>query len=205
MIERNRWSRQAAADQAATLIRTLLMEAELALSVYTHTTTEQHVTDELLDLADTFEQELDDAVQLVAQSSSAVALLSIGGMLVGLQLRGQLADLSATVIAKLLVMPATALGLILLLPALGLPGLAPDLAAAALLTCALPSMSIAAALADQQRLDEVATSLDLAGLERDVLVHAVGRRRAVEIIDRRASYAEIFDQIGVRNQEETTG
>ena len=62
-----------------------------------------------------------------------------------------------------------------------------------------------AALADQQRLDEVATSLDLAGLERDVLVHAVGRRRAVEIIDRRASYAEIFDQIGVRNQEETTG
>ena len=73
----------------------------------------------------------------------------IGGMLVGLQLRGQLADLSATVVAKLLVMPATALGLILLLPALGLPGLAPDLAAAALLTCALPSMSIAAAPAEQ--------------------------------------------------------
>ena len=93
---------------------------------------------------------LDDAVQLVAQSSSsAVALLSIGGMLVGLQLRGQLADLSATVIAKLLVMPAIALGLILLLPALGLPGLAPELAAAALLSCALPSMSIAAALAEQ--------------------------------------------------------
>ncbi|MCM3332615.1 hypothetical protein [Kocuria palustris] len=44
---------------------------------------------------------------------------------------------------------AIALGLILLLPALGLPGLAPELAAAALLTCALPSMSIAAALAEQ--------------------------------------------------------
>lgn len=92
---------------------------------------------------------IDDAVRLIAQSSSAVALLSIGGMLMGLQLRGQLADLSATVIAKLLVMPAIALGLILLLPALGLPGLAPELAAAALLSCALPSMSIAAALAEQ--------------------------------------------------------
>jgi methyl-accepting chemotaxis protein len=72
VIERNRWSRQAAADQAATLIRTLLMEAELALSVYTHTTTEQHVTDELLDLADTFEQELDDAVQLVRRKAGAM-------------------------------------------------------------------------------------------------------------------------------------
>lgn len=92
---------------------------------------------------------LDDAIRLIAQSSSAVALLSIGGMLVGLQLRGQLLDLFATVIAKLLVMPVIALGLVLALPALGLPELSPELAAAALLTCALPSMSIAAALAEQ--------------------------------------------------------
>ncbi|WP_158043644.1 methyl-accepting chemotaxis protein [Skermanella pratensis] len=76
VIERNRWSRHAAADQAATLIRTLLMEAELALSVYTHTTTEQHVTDELLDLADTFEQELDDAVQLVRRKAEAMETAS---------------------------------------------------------------------------------------------------------------------------------
>ena len=72
VIERNRWSRQAAADQAGTLIRTLLMEAELALSVYTDTKTEQQVTDELLDLADTFEQELDDAVQLVRRKAQAM-------------------------------------------------------------------------------------------------------------------------------------
>ncbi|EWY38496.1 hypothetical protein N825_12845 [Skermanella stibiiresistens SB22] len=76
VIERNKWSRRAAADQAATLIRTLLMEAELALSVYTHTTTEQHVTDELLDLADTFEQELDEAVQLVRRKAEAMETAS---------------------------------------------------------------------------------------------------------------------------------
>jgi methyl-accepting chemotaxis protein len=76
VIERNRWSRQSAADQAATLIRTLLMEAELALSVYTDSKTEQHVTDELLDLADTFEQELDDAVQVVRRKAQAMEAAS---------------------------------------------------------------------------------------------------------------------------------
>src|SRR3954451_25365190 len=76
VIERKRWSRQSAADQAATLNRTLLMEAELALSVYTDTKTEQHVTDELLDLADTFEQELDDAVQLVRRKAQAMEAAS---------------------------------------------------------------------------------------------------------------------------------
>jgi methyl-accepting chemotaxis protein len=76
VIERNRWSRRAASDQAATLIRTLLMEAELALSVYTDSKTEQHVTDELLDLADTFEQELDDAVQLVRRKAQAMEAAS---------------------------------------------------------------------------------------------------------------------------------
>ena len=52
------------------------MEAELALSVYTDSKTEQHVTDELLDLADTFEQELDDAVQLVRRKAQAMEAAS---------------------------------------------------------------------------------------------------------------------------------
>src|SRR3954453_18131953 len=79
VIERNRWSRRSAADQAGTLIRTLLMEAELALSVYTDSKTEQHVTDELLDLADTFEQELDDAVQLGRRKAQAMGAASDEG------------------------------------------------------------------------------------------------------------------------------
>ena len=89
------------------------------------------------------------AVTLVASSSSAVALFSIGGMLVGLSLHGQRADLAAAVTGKLLVMPVVAVALVLLIPLVGLPQLAPDLRAAVILTCALPSMSMAAALGEQ--------------------------------------------------------
>lgn len=92
---------------------------------------------------------IDRSVNLVAQSSSAVALFSIGGMLVGLRLRGQLADLAVAVGGKLLVMPAVMLGLVLALPLLGLPDLPPELKVAAVLTGALPSMSIVAAVAEQ--------------------------------------------------------
>ncbi len=92
---------------------------------------------------------VDRSVNLIAQSSSAVALFSIGGMLVGLELRGQLSDLFAAVGGKLLVMPAIMLGLVFALPLLGLPDLPPELKVAAVLTGALPSMSIVAAVAEQ--------------------------------------------------------
>ncbi len=92
---------------------------------------------------------IDRSVNLIAQSSSAVALFSIGGMLVGLRLRGQLADLFAAVSGKLLVMPAIMLGLVFGLPLLGLPDLPPELKVALVLTGALPSMSIVAAVAEQ--------------------------------------------------------
>lgn len=92
---------------------------------------------------------IERAVNLVANSSSAVALFSIGGMLVGLNLRGQRADLAASVFAKLLIMPAVAVALVVTLPMLGLPQLSQELRAAAILTCALPSMSMVAALGEQ--------------------------------------------------------
>ena len=91
---------------------------------------------------------LDSAVTAVANSSPAVALFSIGGMLVGMKLGGQGADLAASVIGKLLVMPIISVGLVLLLPALGLPALTPGLRIAAVLTCALPSMSIVGPLSE---------------------------------------------------------
>ena len=92
---------------------------------------------------------LDNAVTLVANSSSAVALFSIGGMLVGLHLRGQRTDLAAALTAKLLIMPVATVGIVLLLPVLGLPELSPELRAAAILTGAMPSASSVSALAEQ--------------------------------------------------------
>lgn len=92
---------------------------------------------------------LDRSVQLVANSSSAVALFSIGGMLVGLRLRAQLTDILTAVGGKLLLMPALAVGLVTVLPMLGLPALSHDLRAAAILTAALPSMTVMAAVAEQ--------------------------------------------------------
>ena len=92
---------------------------------------------------------IDRAVNLVADSTAAVALFSIGGMLVGLKMGAQRADLAASVIAKLLIMPAVSVGLVMLLPMLGLPHLGSELRAAAVLTCALPSMSMVAALGEQ--------------------------------------------------------
>jgi malonate transporter and related proteins len=92
---------------------------------------------------------LERAVTLVANSSSAVALFAIGGMLVGLRLKGQLADLVAAVSGKLVVSPAIAAALVVLLPLVGLPTLSHDLRAAVILTAALPSMSSVGAFAEQ--------------------------------------------------------
>lgn len=89
------------------------------------------------------------AVELLANSSSAVALFSIGGMLVGLRIGGGVADLAFSVLAKLLGMPALAIGLAVGLPLLGLPPLAPQLRAAFVLTCALPSVTVLAPLGEQ--------------------------------------------------------
>lgn len=92
---------------------------------------------------------LERAVTLVANSSSAVALFAIGGMLVGLQLRGQVADLIAAVSGKLVLAPAIAAALVVLLPWAGQPALTPDLRAAVILTAAMPSMSSVGAFAEQ--------------------------------------------------------
>ena len=92
---------------------------------------------------------LERAVTLVANSSSAVALFAIGGMLVGLELKGQLADLVAAVSGKLVVSPAIAAALVVLVPLAGLPALSHDLRAAVILTAAMPSMSSVGAFAEQ--------------------------------------------------------
>ncbi|SDB80790.1 hypothetical protein GA0111570_103112 [Raineyella antarctica] len=90
---------------------------------------------------------LDRSLKLLAQTSSGVALFTVGGMLVGLQIHGMVTDIVVTVVGKLVVMPAVAIGLVVGLVAVGLPGLSPELRAAAVLTCALPTYSILPALA----------------------------------------------------------
>ena len=101
---------------------------------------------------------LDRTVRLLAQTSSGVALFTVGGLLVGLQVRGAITDIVTTVTGKLLVMPALAVGIVTGLVALGLPGLPPELRAAAVLTCALPTFSILPALAQPYGEQDVATA-----------------------------------------------
>lgn len=101
---------------------------------------------------------LDRTLTLLAQTSSGVALFTVGGMLVGLRPKGMVSDIAVTVVGKLLVMPAVAIGLVVGLVTLGLPDLSPQFRAAAVLTCALPTYSIMPALADPYGETDVATA-----------------------------------------------
>ncbi|MDO5698157.1 MAG: AEC family transporter [Dermatophilus congolensis] len=89
------------------------------------------------------------AITLVAQISSGLALFTVGGMLVGLQIKGMLSDVVFSVVAKLLLMPAVGLGVLLALEAAGLPPLAPEFKAAAIITTALPTFTVLTALGEK--------------------------------------------------------
>lgn len=81
-------------------------------------------------------------VDLFALSSSAVSLFAIGGMLVGLPLRGVGGAVAAIAAGKLLLHPLAVLLAVLALPYLGLPALDPSLRWAAVLSAAVPMMGI---------------------------------------------------------------
>ncbi|MGO1173739.1 MAG: AEC family transporter [Actinomycetaceae bacterium] len=91
---------------------------------------------------------VDRSIGLLSGAATGVALFSVGCMFVGLRIRGAVVDILATVTGKLAVMPAIALGVLLLLEAAGLPALPAELRAAAVLMCALPTYSIVPALAE---------------------------------------------------------
>ena len=92
---------------------------------------------------------LDRALMLVAQTSSGLALFTVGGMLVGLQIRGMLSDVAYSVFGKLLVMPAIGLGTLVALETAGLPGLTNEFKAAAIITTALPTFTVLTALGEK--------------------------------------------------------
>jgi malonate transporter and related proteins len=86
-------------------------------------------------------------MEVLAASSSALALFVIGGSLVGLPIIGQRALAAQIVAGKLLVSPALTALVLLILPLIGLPILSGDMATAVILTTAMPMFGIYTLLA----------------------------------------------------------
>lgn len=86
-------------------------------------------------------------MEVLAASSSALALFVIGGSLVGLPIIGQRALAAQIVVGKLLVSPALTALVLLSLPLIGLPILSGDMATAVILSTAMPMFGIYTLLA----------------------------------------------------------
>ncbi len=94
---------------------------------------------------------------LLAQSTGPVALIVIGGTLVGLPLRGA-GWLTAQVVAgKLLLQPLLVAVLLAALVALGLPALSPEMRAALILNAAMPMMGIYPIIAQEAGMEGMAS------------------------------------------------
>lgn len=76
---------------------------------------------------------------LFGRAATGLALFAVGGMLVGLSIRGNVRRLISVTVGKLLVMPAVAAASALGLAAIGLPPLGKELFAAAVLSGAMPA------------------------------------------------------------------
>lgn len=94
-------------------------------------------------------------VDLFALSSSAVSLFAIGGMLVGLPLRGVAGDLVPIAAGKLLLHPLAVLLAVHALPYVGLPALDASLERAAVLSAAVPMIGIYPILAQAYGQEDV--------------------------------------------------
>ncbi|HYD29297.1 MAG TPA: protoglobin domain-containing protein [Azospirillaceae bacterium] len=72
LILHNRRNPRRAAQETVAVIRAVMMEIEMALSVYTSANTLDQVRGEMNQLATVFEEELDDAVEFVRQGADAM-------------------------------------------------------------------------------------------------------------------------------------
>ncbi len=88
-------------------------------------------------------------VNLFGAASGGLALFIIGGTLVGLRVKGMRRQVGLIVAGKLLLHPAAVWGAAALLPLLGLPALTGDLRTAAVLSAAMPMLSIYPLLAQR--------------------------------------------------------
>lgn len=105
---------------------------------------------------------VDRFLQMVANASAALALLVIGGSLVGLPMHGNRVMALQIAAGKLLLHPAVVVGVILALGALAPGLLSPDMARAAILTAAVPMFGIYAVLAQERGLEGAAALAQLA-------------------------------------------
>jgi predicted permease len=87
------------------------------------------------------------SVDMLATSCSALALFVIGGMLVGLPMRGMGRTVAPIAVGKLIGHPLAVLLALAVLPAVGLAGIDPSLRMAAVLMAAMPMMGIYPTLA----------------------------------------------------------
>jgi len=79
-------------------------------------------------------------LDMLAASASALALVMIGGSLVGLPLRGEMTLAVQILIGKLLVNPAMVMLAAVALPMLGMPALSPEMWIAAVMSAAMPML-----------------------------------------------------------------
>lgn len=101
-------------------------------------------------------------MDVLAASSSALALFVIGGSLVGLPIVGQRSLAAQIVVGKLLIHPALTALVLLALPLIGLPLLSGDMAVAVILSTAMPMFGIYTLLAQDYGHEGIA-SLALLG------------------------------------------
>lgn len=97
--------------------------------------------------------ELPDAanrlLDMLAASSSALALFVIGGSLVGLPMKGNTGLATQITLGKLVLHPALVFGAAILLPMLGLPAVTGDMHTALILSAAMPMFGIYTVLAQE--------------------------------------------------------
>ena len=92
--------------------------------------------------------------EMLASSTSSIALFVIGGTLVGLPLGGLGRQVIAVVVGKLIGLPLAVYLFISILPLLGLPTIDPALRAAAILMAAMPMMGVYPTLAQAYGKDD---------------------------------------------------
>lgn len=101
-------------------------------------------------------------VELFSRASTGVALFAVGGLLVGLPIRGMLSRLTALTIGKLILHPLLVWAALAVLVVLGLPDLSPALRSALLLSAAMPVFTVYPVLAQRYGQDQVASAALLA-------------------------------------------
>lgn len=94
---------------------------------------------------------------LLANATAALALIFIGGSLVGLPIRGNRLLASLIVFGKLFLFPAVCAAILFALPSLGFAPLAPELTVALILSSAVPMMGIYSIVAQEYGHDGLAS------------------------------------------------